>query len=110
MSIYRIKEIEFLTQMPENNFKGDPLVNSRLQGEWLEEEFNCSEYDPDIHLDFIVDYVEEECGMLVGHVALECIGVLHPETPDYWSEDFPSLSGRYPEGWIWKRSAKIIRK
>jgi hypothetical protein len=109
MSIYKIKEIEFLTQLPENEFKGDPAVNSCLKDEWLEEEFDCSEQDPDYHLEFILDYVEEKCGMLVGHVALECIGILDPETPESWSEDFPSLSGRYPEGWVWERRAKLIQ-
>jgi len=108
MSTYKIKEVEFLTQMPDNHFKGNPQVNARLQKEWRNNILDCSEQDAENHLDFIVNFIEDNCGMLVGHVTLECLSERDPNTPSSWREDMPSLSGRYPKGWVWERKATLI--
>ena len=108
MSTYQIKEVEFLTHMPENGYQGDPKINARLQRKWLEEKIDVDDDEPAYHLQRVLDYVENCSGMLVGYVALECTRSLHPETPSSIRADFPSLSMRYPKGWVWKRSAKLL--
>jgi|AACY02.1.fsa_nt_gi hypothetical protein len=106
MTTYKIKDIEFLTQMPENDFKGDPSVNAQLKREWVGETIVC-DYEPEGHLDEVLNYIEDNCGMLVGHVQLECVGKRHPKTPNSFTEKMPSLSGMYPAGWVWVRMATL---
>ena len=106
MTIYKIKEIEFLTQMPENNYKGDPIINAQLKGDWVGETIVC-DYEPEGHLDEVLNFIEDNCGMLVGHVQLECVDKLHPKTPKSFTGKMPSLSGLYPAGWVWVRTATL---
>jgi hypothetical protein len=107
MSIYQVKGIEFLTQMPDNEFKGDPITNARLQKEWLGETIQCN-YEPESHLGEVLNFIEDTCGMLVGHVTLECVGKRDHETPTSFTENMPSLRGFYPAGWVWARKATLI--
>jgi hypothetical protein len=106
MTCYQIKSIEFLTQMPQNNFKGDPTINSQLKNEWVGETVVC-DYEPENHLDEVLNFIEDSCGMMVEHVQLECVGKLHSKTPKSYTEIMPSLSGRYPAGWVWVRTATL---
>ena len=106
MTTYKIKEIEFLTQMPENNFKGDSFINAQLQREWVGETIVC-DCGPAGHLDEVLNFIEDNCGMLVGRVQVECMGKRHPKTPASIAAKMPSLSGLYPAGWVWVRTAML---
>ncbi len=107
MSTYKVTEIEFLTQMPKNNFKGDQALNAYLQGAWIGQVLEC-DANPERHLDELLNYIEDTCGMLVGHVIVECVGRRNPKTPKSFTETMPSLSGKYPAGWIWNRKATLV--
>ena len=91
--------------MPENNFKGNPSVNLKLQHEWLDTSIKC---DPEEHLEEIIDYIENCSGWLVCNILLESNGKRDPKTPRHCTLRMPSLSGRYPHGWVWIRKASII--
>jgi hypothetical protein len=45
--------------------------------------------------------------MLVGCVQVECMGKRHPKTPKSITKKMPSMSGLYPAGWVWVRTATL---
>ena len=108
MTTYQITRIDFLTQMPENNFQGDPKRNNELINEWQGTTIRCDHEYPSEHLEIILNYIEDTCGMLVGNVDLKCLGKRNRKTPNSFVEEMPSLSGRYPAGWVWVRTANLV--
>ena len=108
MTTYKIRQIDFLTERPDNNFEGNPVINAALQQEWIGEVIECK-YEPDTHLDEVLNFIEDDSGWLVGHVTIECTGRLDPETPSSFVEEFESQTGFYPKGWTWVRKVTLLK-
>ncbi len=107
---FTIQQIDFLTQMPENNFMGDQLVNSRLQAEWTNEVIVI---DDDILLEELLaellNYIEDTSGMLVRHAVVLCDECKINDSSFTYVSQFPSLSGAYPPGWVWTRMVTLAK-
>jgi hypothetical protein len=107
MTCYQIKSIEFLTQLPKNNFEGDPDMNRRLQSEWRGDIVECQSIAED-HLDELLDFIEDNSGCLVSSVYVKCLDSVPAGTQNHIIRKFASKSDNYPKGWVWFRSACLI--
>jgi hypothetical protein len=107
--LFTIVDVQFLTQMPDNDFQGDPVVNERLRNQWLHQEI-FSDFEPDSCLEEILDYVEDNSGMLVGLMRVTCTGEEAEEVPASFKSIMPSMSGFYPDGWVWEREVQVVKE
>jgi hypothetical protein len=105
---FTIVDVQFLTQKPENDFQGDPVVNDRLRNDWLRKDI-FRDVEPESCLEDILDYVEDNSGMLVGLMKVTCTGGEAEEVPASFKSTIPSLSGFYPDGWVWEREVKVVK-
>ena len=108
ISLGNIISIDFATERPENNFKGNPDLNSQLVRDWLGEDLTVDEEDLeyiDSLMDMVLNYIEDTSGWLVKNVVVKSDCVKEVFKEDY---SFPSLSGDYPENWMWNREISII--
>ena len=104
MTCYQIKSIEFLTQLPDNDFLGDSSLNLRLQKEWRGDIIECESL-PEWHLDEVLDFVEDNSGCLVSSIYVNCIGKVPKDVPASITRKITSKDCDYPLGWVWFRSA-----
>ena len=106
--LFKIVEIQFLTQMLSNNFQGDPAASQRLRNEWLYQDISCDN-DPEYYLEEILDFVEDNSGMLVGFMKLRCVSSEPEGIPSSFTSKMPSVSELYPKGWIWERRVEVVK-
>jgi hypothetical protein len=106
--LFKIVDIQFLTQMPSNNFQGDPEANQRLRNDWLYQDI-CCDSEAEYCLEEMLDFVEDNSGMLVGFMKLQLAENEVEKIPAPFTSKMPSVSGMYPKGWIWERKVEVVK-
>jgi hypothetical protein len=105
---YQIVDIQFSTQSPENNFHEDQEVNEHLILEWVGKRIQIKQEDFKNRAEKILNFIEDRCGMLVRSATVKCISNPVGFKRKDFDYSFPSMSGRYPEGWVWKRQISLV--
>ena len=106
-STYEVTYVEFLTQMPENNFQGDAQENRRLKELYTKGQIKIYS-DPEWHLPDILNYLEDSSGMLVADAVVRCLDGPSPDAPATFEESFPHTRDIYPKDWIWHRRIRLF--
>ena len=106
-STYKILFVDFLTQTPQNKYRGDDSENRRLKEIFTGVEVKLNS-DPEWHLPDILNSIEDHSGMLVGDAAVVCIAGPSPSAPSVFEESFPSTRPGHPEGWVWHRKIRLF--
>lgn len=104
---YELTYVDFLTHAPENDFCGDEDKNNQLKAKYTNCELTLSS-DIEWHLSDILNYIEDESGMLIGDAIVRCVTGPCPDVPATFEESFVSTSSRYPDGWIWHRRIRLF--
>lgn len=107
ISIYKLLSVDFMTQTPENNYKGDDDENRRLKEIYTGVEVKLNS-DPEWHLPDILNSIEDCAGMLIGDAVVICVDGPCPPAPSIFEESFPSTRPGHPEGWVWHRKIRLL--
>ena len=104
---FMVEAIEFHMEQPDNAFMGDDKAHAVLKKEWLNKIFSLEMFG---HPMQVADCIEDNSGWLVKGLMLKCMN-----TEDYsealpltYHRSFPSLSGRYPKGWLWETLITVV--